>query len=312
MGTGDSSKIYNNRFEPKQGSGIYVSRYTEVFNNLFRISTSAPTCEYGRDYYSTSAIRLGDYLAVPGSGRESVGSRIHNNRIIINAMDRPGPEEFLPMAYGVYYSARGGQNYVYDNDIIVNKTDLSSRVVTAALYICGGPKYFGGEFYNNRITTNVPAAWIGTIYGGASNSDLHDNTIIPLNDAKFSPFRIGYDDCTDCSASGIKLRSNIIEGQPFSVEEAGSSNSYTVSWTLGIRLLDMNGEPRGNTEVTFRNSIGEIIAVKKTDDSGYVRTELPAVSSSGKEKKLLSPYTIIAGDLERKIELDNNKEVVLQ
>ncbi len=42
MGTGDSSRIYNNRFEPKQGSGIYVSRYTEVCNNVFKIETSPP------------------------------------------------------------------------------------------------------------------------------------------------------------------------------------------------------------------------------------------------------------------------------
>ncbi len=59
MGTGDSSKIYNNRFEPKQGSGIYVSRHTEVFNNLFKIETSPPTCEYGREEYSTGSHQAG-------------------------------------------------------------------------------------------------------------------------------------------------------------------------------------------------------------------------------------------------------------
>ncbi len=134
MGTGDSSKIYNNRFEPKQGSGIYVSRYTEVFNNSFKIETSAPTCEYGREEYSTAAIRLGDYHAEPGSPRASVGNRIHNNKILITAKSRPDPKEYTPMAWGIYYSASGGENYVYENDIVVNKPDISSNVLTAALY----------------------------------------------------------------------------------------------------------------------------------------------------------------------------------
>ncbi len=117
MGTGDSSKIYNNRFEPKQGSGIYVSRYTEVFNNVFKIETSPPTCEYGNEEYSTAAIRLGDYHAKPGSPKASVGSRIYGNKIFITANDYPEPEGYIPMAWGIFYSARGGENYVYDNDI---------------------------------------------------------------------------------------------------------------------------------------------------------------------------------------------------
>ena len=72
------------------------------------------------------------------------------------------------MAWGIYYSASGGENFVYDNDIVVNKPDTASKVLTAAFYICGGPEYFGGQFFNNRITTNVPAAWIASLSGWRS------------------------------------------------------------------------------------------------------------------------------------------------
>src|SRR5262249_32375459 len=112
MGTGDSSKIYDNRFEPEQGSGIYVSRYTEVFNNIFKISTSAPTCEYGAEEYSTAAVRLGDYHAAPGSPNASVGNRINNKKIYLTAKDYPGPQTYIPMCWVFYYSASGGQNEV--------------------------------------------------------------------------------------------------------------------------------------------------------------------------------------------------------
>lgn len=104
------------------------------------------------------------------------------------------------MAWGIYYSASGGENYVYNNEITVNKVEPISKVKTAALYICGGPKYFGGQFYKNKITTNVPAAWVASIYGGASNSKLYENTIIPLNKARFKTFMMGFAGCDDCVA----------------------------------------------------------------------------------------------------------------
>ncbi|MBK7713753.1 MAG: hypothetical protein IPJ37_24635 [Bacteroidales bacterium] len=271
MGTGDSSKIWNNRFEPRQGSGIYVSRYTEVYNNSFKIATSSPTCEYGREEYSTAAIRLGDYNAKPGSPKASVGSRIHNNKIFITAKSWSEPKEYLPMAWGIYYSASGGENYVYDNDIVVNNPDTSAHVLTAALYICGGPRYFGGQFYNNRITTNVPAAWIASFYGGASNSDLHNNTIIPLNQAKFNTFRIGSAGCDECVAKNIKFRSNHIEGQEFSLDVTDQDHSYSVFWTLSITIKDSYGLPQKSADVSIINRHGDVVMKAKTDSSGKCR-----------------------------------------
>ena len=50
----------------------------------------------------------------------------------------------------------------------------------------------------------------------------------------------------------------------------------------------------------------------KTDNSGRLSAELPQYSVEGKEKKISSPYTIIAGTLKKEIELDNNKEIILQ
>jgi hypothetical protein len=312
MGTGDSSKIYNNRFEPKQGSGIYVSRYTEVFNNTFQIKTSAPTCEYGREEYSTAAIRLGDYHAEPGSPKASVGNRIHNNKISITARSWPEPKEYLPMAWGIYYSASGGENYVYDNDIVVNKTDTLSRVLAAALYICGGPKYFGGQFYNNRITTNVPAAWIATFYGGASNSDLYNNTIITPARSEFSSFRIGSAGCEECVAKNVRFRSNIIKGQKFSLDVTDQDHSYSVFWTLIIVIKDSKGSPVNNADISIINKFGETVMKTKTDASGKISQELIEYSVERNTRKDFSPYTIKAGKTIKEVNLDNNKEIIIQ
>jgi hypothetical protein len=312
MGTGDSSKIYNNRFEPKQGSGIYVSRYTEVFNNNFKIATSAPTCEYGREEYSTAAIRLGDYHAEPGSSKASVGNRIHDNKIFITAKPWTEPKEYLPMAWGIYYSASGGENYIYENDIVVNKTDTSSRVLTAALYICGGPKYFGGQFYDNRITTNVPAAWIASFYGGASNSDLYNNSITPLNQAKFSTFRIGSAGCDECVAKNIKFRSNHIVGQKFLLDVTDQDHSFAVFWTLSITVRDARGLPLKNADITILNKYGDVALKTKTDASGEISQELVEYSVDGNTRKVFSPYIITAGKITKEVYLDSNKELIIQ
>ncbi len=309
MGTGDSSKIYNNTFEPKQGSGIYVSRYTEVFSNTFKIETSPPTCEYGREEYSTAAIRLGDYHAAPGSPKASVGNRIHHNEITITAKDYPEPEGYLPMAWGIFYSASGGENYVYENNFLVNKVDLTSRAKTAALYICGGPKYFGGQFYDNQITTNVPAAWVASMYGGASNSSIYNNTIIPLNDEPFSTFSIGFSDCEDCIAKNVAFRSNEIRGGKFEIAASDQNHSFSVFWTLRLTVNDSKGNPLGDTDVSILDRNKKVALKTKTDKLGNLLAEFPEYSVDEKNRTISSPYTIVVGKVEKEIELDRNKTI---
>ena len=310
MGTGDSSKIYNNRFEPKQGSGIYVSRHTEFFNNIFNIETSPPTCEYGNEEYSVAAIRLGDYNAEPGSSKASVGNRIHDNKITIEAKNYPKPEKYIPMAWGIFYSASGGENFVYNNEITVNKLEPDSKVKTAAIYICGGPKYFGGQFYDNHITTNVPAAWIATMYGGASNSKLYDNTIIPLNGASFKTFQIGHLGCNSCVAKNVEFRSNKVEGGDFEIESTDQDHSFSVFWRLSLIVRNENGSPAQNVSVEILNSYNEVVLKTKSDNDGKLSVELPEYIVEGKNKISLSPYIIVIEDFRKKVTLDQDKEII--
>ncbi len=310
MGTGERSKIYNNIFEPKQGSGIYVSRYTEVSNNLFKIETSPPTTEYGKEEYSTAAIRLGDYHAKPGSPKASIGSKIHNNKIIITAKDYPSSHEnYIPMAWGIFYSARGGENYVYDNEIVVNKVNPSSKVKAAALYICGGPEYFGGEFYNNHITTNVPAAWIGTIYGAASNSKLYNNTIVPLGEASFKTFKMGSFRGGGHTAENIEFRSNKVEGGNFGIDATNQDHSYSVHWKLNLRLTGVEKMPVKNADVKIFNKNNKLVLQSQTDGRGELITELVEYTVDGNSKKIFSPYTVVYKNLKKEVEMDSNKEI---
>ena len=311
MGTGDSSKIYNNTFDPKQGSGIYVSRYTEVYNNTFRIETSPPTCEYGREEYSTAAIRLGDYHAKPGSPKASVGNRIFNNDISIIARSYPEPAEYTPMAWGIFYSASGGENYVYGNRISVNKVEPDSRVRTAALYICGGPNYFGGQFYDNQITTNVPAAWVASMYGGASNSHLYNNTIIPLDDKPFPTFIMGHSACESCYANNVAFSSNEVRGGEFEIAASDQDHSYSVSWTLDLTIKKANGNPVAGAAVKVLDRNGKVALETGSDEVGIVEAQLKEYSVDGKNKITLTPYTIVVGELEKEVDLNSNQNITM-
>jgi hypothetical protein len=253
---------------------------------------------------------LGDYHAVPGSPKASVGSRIHGNKIFITAKNHPGPEEYMPVCWGVFYSARGGENFVYDNDFVVNKEDLSSKSGTAAFYICGGPEYFGGQFYNNRITTNVPAAWIATPYGGASNSRLSSNTIIPLNGASFKTFQIGSLASGEYVAQNVEFRSNVVEGGEFDIDAPDQNHSYSVYWTLKVNVVNANGVPVKNKNVTIRDKSGSVALQLKTNSDGEVTTELLQYHVNGKEKDIATPHTIEVDGINNKVELIGNTEFV--
>jgi len=314
MAMGDSSKIFENRIEPEVGSGIeiYVHRGIEIFNNSFKIKTSPPTCEYGHEEYSTAAIRMADYQANPGSQDGCYGNKVYNNKIYITATDTyPEDKRYIPMSWAVYYSASAGDNDVFGNNITIEKTVLSSKAITAAFYICGGTKGFGGKFYGNRITTNVPAAWIASYYGGTANTKIYNNTIIkpPTANADFKPFRMGWQEREDCVAKNVEFRSNDIRGADFGIEATDQDHSYSVYWTLHLKVTDAKGSPQKNAQVIILDKANVVALQTKTDENGKLQTELLEYAVDGKEKKFLSPYTISMAGCEKKVELNKNMEV---
>ena len=96
------------------------------------------------------------------------------------------------------------------------------------------------------------------------------------------------------------------------MQSTDQDNSYSVYWTLTIKIYDSKGVSAKNTEVTIRDRNNSIIMQSKTNESGILSAELQQYAVDGKGKKVSSPYTIIAGKLKKEIDLDNNKEITLQ
>lgn len=313
MAMGDSSAIFENKVVPEIGSGIeiYVHRGMEVFNNIIQITAAPPTCEYGHEEYSTTAIRIADYNAKPGSPDGCFGNKIYNNKIVVTSRDYPEYSDYIPMAWAVFYSASGGENYIFGNDITVNDITPGSKNEASAFYIGGGA--IGGQFYNNRITANVPAAWVASMYGGAKGTRIYNNSIIKSDkdSENFMPFRMGWMGWKGCVAENIMFESNEITGAPFGIDATEQSHSYTVSWTLKVLVSKKGGNPVNGQDVRIVDHNG--IEVKKilTSENGTVSVILPEYTFAQQQKNYLSPYTLIAGKSKLVVTLNHNSEVII-
>jgi hypothetical protein len=313
MARGDSSKVFANRFEPEIGSGLEVFRhkFIDIFDNDFVIEAAPPTCEYGHEEYSTTAIRIADYNARPGDQTGCWGNRVYNNRMVITGRAYPRYPDYLPMAWAVFYSASGGPNYFFGNEITVIQRDPGAKAEASAFYVGGGT--VGGEFYRNRITSNVPAVWAASPYGGAQQVLFRDNTFIRAAGAPdgWKPVRMGWMPRNDCVATEIEFRSNHVEGAPFEVEATTQPHSYTVRWSLEVELKDADGKSLPDREVVITDRSGRESFRGRSDSHGTLCTELPEYVFSDGKRQYASPYTISCAGVRRKVELKDNMALSL-
>lgn len=312
MAMGDSSKIFANHIEPETGSGIevYVHRGMEIFGNTIKINASPPTCEYGHEEYSVAAVRIADYNAKPGSPGGCFGNKVYNNKIFVTGKDYPEYPDYIPMAWAVFYSASAGENLIFGNEIRVKDLTPGLKNETGAFYIGGGT--IGGQFVDNRISTNVPAAWVASRYGGAKDTRLSGNTIIrTAGTDEPQPFRMGWEQRRDCIAESVAFSSNRFEGFEFGIEATDQMHSYSVWWTLTVRLTDTKGKPVNGTTVKILNKDGQEISSQKTGEQGFVSLELKEYAVAGKQKSAETPYTVVAGNKKTKVNLNKNTEITI-
>ncbi|MEX2511693.1 MAG: hypothetical protein WD398_02210 [Cyclobacteriaceae bacterium] len=312
MAMGDSSLIFDNIIQPEIGSGIeiYKHRGIEIFNNEIHTKASPPTSEYGHETYSTTAIRIADYNALPGSAEGCFGNKVYNNKILVSGFDFPEFPDYVPMAWAVFYSASGGQNEIFGNEIWVDDKNLGLKNETSAFYIGGGS--IGGLFYENRITTNVPAAWVASPYGAAKDTQISRNTIMKADDALgvFPTIRMGWSGNSRSIAEGIDLRSNILKGMEFGINATDQLHGYSLWWTLKVKINQPEEEGGPGKEILILDRNGEEVFILKPEKGKKVyEVELKEFSVVRGKKTIYSPYTLKSASIEERIDLDQNREI---
>lgn len=237
MAMGDSSRIFENLIEPEIGSGIeiYIHRGIEIFNNEFHIHSAPPSCEYHL-HLSTNAVRFADDGATPASPRGCYANRVHNNRIYINSKKYEKYPDYIPMASAFFYSASGGDNEIFGNDIIIQQKDPDTDAEAFAFYI-GNAR--GRKIYNNNIISNVTPVWVACSYGRANSTVLTGNRIERAKNTlvNFKPVRMGSHGHTGYVAKGTEFRSNQLAGLNFEIDATDQNHAYSGYWTVKINLF---------------------------------------------------------------------------
>jgi len=314
MAMGDSSLIFNNRIEPEIGSGIevYVHRGMEIFNNKISITAAPPTCEYGHEEYSTTAIRIADYNAKPGSPDGCFGNKVYGNTISVTGKDYPDYKDYIPMAWAVFYSSSAGDNYVFGNDIVVKDLDPGLKNEASAFYIGGGA--IGGKFFSNRITSNVPVVWVASPYGAARDTWIADNTIIKAPDApeNFKTVRIGWTGYKGSIAENVCFESNITEGFRFDTDETDQAHTFKVVWTMDINVQDKKGKPAYDMPLIITDKSGKEVFRTIVPADGKVSLKLPEYSSSSGKRAYSSPYIVRVERRKSEVILDRNMTVSIK
>jgi len=307
----NGAKVYNNRFEPKRGSGIYIysHRNNEVYNNTFKITAAPPNNEYSASAYSTNAIRISDYNAPEGSPRGCAGNKIHNNKFHIIGKAYPGADKrYIAVANALFVSVGAGPNYVYDNDIVIDQQDPGSRNAEAYAFYIGGSDN-GGLYYDNRIVANVTPIWIACRYGRAGNVEMFGNTITKAEDAEpFVPIICGH---YRHPTKNVGFYSNNFEGLDFAVklnDYTTRRSEYEFGWTLKVHT-------DGNAEVTILGADGGEVMKVKADKHGLATARLPQyrvrATKTGQTRTECSTYTVKVGKLSQTVTMTSDQEITL-
>lgn len=318
----DDCEIFDNRFLPLRGSGVFIGRQSgnRLYRNLFEITSAPPNNEYGHTDFSTNAIRLSDYNAEHGNPRGwCENNHLYENTISVTARNYPGcHKDFKSMAYAVFMSVGGGQNVVHDNRITIRHEQPGSRNSGAFGFYVGGSNQ-GGIYAGNTLTSNVTPVWIGNRYGPARNVTLYNNTFVrPADAPPYAPIKLGW---YKYPTENIQLFSNTFRNlEPRVLIDdytTGYRSSYDLGWTLTIKA-----PPR--TSCTILDQDDREVLKATTDANGCCRIRLVQYAMQGAgtkvvdgkreiqmEQRDVSRYTVVAGDHRQSLVMNRDQEVTL-
>jgi hypothetical protein len=283
-------KIYDNIFDPIEGSGIltYTGHGYQIYNNIFNIKTAPCNVEYINEDYSTNGIRLNDY-----GKKTNYDNKIYGNTFnIVGEYHDTNWDNCMPVTTGIFYSASGDNNEIYNNKFNLIKKNSSEDAPVYALYIGGAENspVDNKLIYNNIIETNDKAVWLGSFYGFANNFWFENNTFIKIENEYYTPsnpnaaIRIGY---YNRDTNNLRMINNYylngFESDDIQFSASSSSANYELykKLYLHINVKDENNNPVNNVKLIASSSTQTEVVEGSTDGNGYVKLTLTKYVESG-------------------------------
>jgi hypothetical protein len=257
---------------------------------------------------------VSDYAARPGAPTGTWGNKVHHNVFTVSPSESGGGR-----ACAIFSSTGAGVNEVSDNEITITAKPTNGRSRIMAFYIGASPN--AGIFARNRITSPVTPIYLGVGYGPAGQAIFQANTIVKAEGAEegFEPFTMGYNPGTD-----IEFRSTTCVNCGFGIKWVEPApdwkqNTYSVWWTLGVKVVDEQGRAVAGRKVTIADRNGKEAFSGTTGDDGVVRAELLEYSAVATRpegelkiaKDESSPYTVSAGGATKTVDLTGNMDITL-
>ncbi len=88
---------------------------------------------------------------------------------------------------------------------------------------------------------------------------------------------MGWKGWEGCVAENIRFESNIIEGDHFSIDATDQAHSYSVFWTLTVKVVDKTGKIVNDADVKILDKNGQEVLNTKTSDNGRIRGSITGV-----------------------------------
>ena len=120
---------------------------------------------------------------------------------------------------------------------------------------------------------------------------------------------MGWKGWEGCVAENISLSPILLTGDHFSIDATDQAHSYTVFWTLTVKVVDKTGKPVYGADVRILDKRGREMLNTKTSVDGIIEAQLPEYSFISPEVTFNSPFKVIVGKKTIEVKLDKNMEI---
>jgi hypothetical protein len=318
--SGDNIDVHNNNIIPISGRGAHITGTNIKFHHNFldlKLGQVIDHTEGQTDYHSI-------FTNVHGIKLENSGSM--NNRIYSNVVVATQPDEnhAPPTPLNIDAEGSNANNLIYDNEFTAITYSATSGGTSGygvfdtyapGIYVMQCSSSNPASIYNNHFKSND---WAIHIDGySCSSLKIFNNTFELIDDATTNSHTITYNNYNSPS-HGFNLSGNKFIGyEPDDIwfrSDTYTQLSNFMEFNLKINVVDENDNSVAYPEIIINNNDGDTVFDGIGDGNGQLEKSLLMYEmnrANNPEIYYHYPYTIIVGDNQEIVELNENKEITI-
>jgi hypothetical protein len=318
--SGNNINIHNNEVNPISGRGAHIIGTNIDFHHNSLNLKLAQVIEHDGGQTNYHLI----FIPVHGIKLENSGSM--NNRIYSNTViaTQPSADYAPPTPLNIDAEGSNANNLIYDNEFTaITYAGTSGGTAGYGVFDTYAPGIYvmqcsssnPASIYDNHFKSNDRAIHMDGF--SCSNLKIYDNTFELIDDATTNAHTITYNNYHNPS-HGFNFSNNEFIGyEPDDVwfrSDSYNQLSNFMEFKLTINVVDENQNPVAYPEILIENENGETVFDGIGNGDGQLEKSLLMYEMNRADNPDItyhSPYTIIVGDNEQIVELNENKEITI-